>query len=219
MEQISSSRWKRQKIASTGKLRIYLIAFSSLPCFSMSEIIAPHLIWQAGRMAESVRTMATASLYSLVQGTSTQSSSKVVESLMVPLVSLIDDHNIATRSYTLKILQYVGPLKLEQLKTLASGLLSRLDDPGNEVREKAAKCLGRLELANTEEDEALEPWESFLQHVLSTMLIHLESPEINLRESLMDSIGSLGRKYPKVYQTSLDESTISRDLKCKLTQT
>lgn len=170
-------------------------------------------------MAESVRTMATASLYSLVQGTSTQSSSKVVESLMVPLVSLIDDHNIATRSYTLKILQYVGPLKLEQLKTLASGLLSRLDDPGNEVREKAAKCLGRLELANTEEDEALEPWESFLQHVLSTMLIHLESPEINLRESLMDSIGSLGRKYPKVYQTSLDESTISRDLKCKLTQT
>lgn len=134
---------------------------------------------------------------------------------MVPLVSLIDDHNIATRSYTLKILQYVGCLKYEQLKTLAPALLTRLDDPGNEVREKAAKCLGKLELAD-DEDDVQDLWESLLKQILATMLIHLESPEINLRDALIESIGCLNSKHPKVYQTALDESTISQDLKRKL---
>lgn len=183
--------------------------------FFLAEIIAPHLIWHAGRTAESVRTMTTAALCSLAQGTSNESARKMVESLMVPLVSLIDDHNIATRSYTLKTLQYVGPLRYEQLKTLASALLSRLDDPGNEVREKAANCLGRLELTDDDED-SLDAWESLLKQILATMLLHLESPEINLRAALIESIGSLAEKYQKVYRVALDESTISSDLKRKL---
>lgn len=136
---------------------------------------------------------------------------------MVPLVSLIDDHNIATRSYALKLFQYVGPLKYEHLKTLAPALLSRLDDPGNEVREKAAKCLGKLELGGNEEDVE-DLWESLLKQILATMLIHLESPELNLRETLIESIGSLACKHPKVYQKAFDESTISPDLKRKLPQ-
>lgn len=158
--------------------------------------------------------MATASLCSLVQGTSTEHSRKLVESLMVLLVSLIDDRNIATRSYAVRILLHVGPLKYEQLKTLAAAMLSRLDDPGNEVREKAAKCLGRLELVADDDEDEL--WQVLLKQILSTMLIHLESPEINLRDNLIESIGILGGKYPKVYQTARDESTISRDLKHKL---
>lgn len=134
---------------------------------------------------------------------------------MVPLVSLIDDHNIGTRSYTLRILQYIAPLEYEQLKILASAVLSRLDDPGSEVREKAAKCLGRLELSANNED-CLDVWESLLQQILTTMLLHLESPEINLRSTLIESIESLAKKYPKIYHKALDESTISADLKRKL---
>ena len=180
-----------------------------------TEIIAPHLIWHAGRTAESVRTMATASLCSLVQGTSVENACKTVESLIVPLASLIDDHNIATRSYTLKIFQYIGPLKYEQLKILAPAILSRLDDAGSEVREKAAKCLGQLELREDSND-VQDFWDSLLHQILSTMLIHLESPEINIREALIESIKSLSRKYQKVYQRALNESTISEDLKRKL---
>jgi dynein assembly factor 5, axonemal len=193
--------------------RANLIVNFPFSCFA--EIIAPHLIWHAGRTAESVRTMAAAALCSLAQGTSPESARKVVESLMVPLVSLIDDHNIATRSYTLKTLENVGPLKYEQLRTLAPALLSRLDDPGNEVREKAAKCLGRLELT-ADDDDALDSWETLLKQILSTMLLHLESPEINLRAVLIESTGSLAAKYQKVYREAFDESTISPDLKRKL---
>lgn len=181
----------------------------------LTEIIAPYLVWHAGRTAESVRTMAVASLCSLSQGTSAKNSRKLVESLMVLLVSLIDDHNIATRSYALTMFQYIGPLNYEQLKILGTKMLSRLDDPGSEVREKAAKCLGRLQL-DEDDEESREFWETLLKQILATMLIHCESPEINLRESLIGSIGILSEKYPKVYQAALDESTISKDLKSKL---
>lgn len=134
---------------------------------------------------------------------------------MVPLVSLIDDHSIATRSYTLKTLQYVGPLKYEQLKALAPAMLTRLDDPGNEVRERAAVCLGKLELV-VGEDDFEDLWEALLKQIIATMLLHLESPEINLRERLIESLVNLSSRYPKVYRTALDESTISPDLKRKL---
>lgn len=134
---------------------------------------------------------------------------------MVPLVSLIDDHSIATRSYTLKTLQYVGPLKYEQLKALAPAMLTRLDDPGNEVRERAAVCLGKLELV-VGEDDVKDLWEALLKQIIATMLLHLESPEINLRERLIESLVNLSSRYPKVYRTALDESTISPDLKRKL---
>lgn len=134
---------------------------------------------------------------------------------MVPLVSLIDDHSIATRSYALRVLDYVGPLTYDQLKTLATAILSRLDDPGSEVREKAARCLGKLELSEKDEDSA-DVWENLLQQIISTMLLHLESPEINLRAALTESIESLAGKYQKVYRTALEESTISADLKRKL---
>lgn len=177
------------------------------------------MIWHAGRTAESVRTMATAALCSLIQGTSKHNAQKVVESLMVPLVSLIDDNSIATRSYALNILNHMGSLKYEQLKIVASGFLSRLDDPGNEVRQKAAQCLGKLELKCVDDDEDErddDMWKSLLKQILSTMLIHLESPEIDLRNALIQSISDLSRKYSTACHEALSESTISQDLKSKV---
>jgi hypothetical protein len=161
--------------------------------------------------------MATAVLCSLAQGTSKENARKIVESLMVPLVSLIDDNSIATRSYAMKILMYAGSLKYDQLKTLASALLSRLDDPGNEVRVKAAKCLGKLKLkSDDDEDEFKEMWESLVKQIYSTMMIHLESPEIELRNALTQSIIDLSSIYSSAYRAALSESTISQDLKSKL---
>lgn len=134
---------------------------------------------------------------------------------MVPLVSLIDDHNIATRNYTLKTLHFIGPLRYDQLKTLAPAVLSRLDDPGSEIREKAAVVIGKLELTAVDEDSS-DLWETLLKQILGTLLIHLESPEINLRERLIESLRNLSSKHPEVYRAALDESTIPPDLKRKL---
>lgn len=192
------------------------LSLSYLSSSLSKDCIAPHLIWHAGRTAESVRTMATAALCSLIQGTSKENALKIVESLMVPLVSLIDDNSIATRSYALNILNHMGSLKYEQLKIVASAFLSRLDDPGNEVRLKAAQCLGKLELKGEDEDERDDMWKSLLKQILSTMLIHLESPEIDLRNALIESISTLSRKYSTACIEALSESTISHDLKSKI---
>jgi len=180
------------------------------------ECIAPHLIWHAGRTSESVRTMAAAVLCSLVQGTTRENSTRIVDALMIPLISLVDDNNIATRSYALKILMYVGPLKYDQLKTFGSGLLSRLDDPGNEVRVKAAKCLGKLKLTESEHDDFSDMWEDLLKQIFSTMMIHLESPEIDLRNSLIDSITELSQNYSNAYKIALKEAMLSDELRGKL---
>lgn len=134
---------------------------------------------------------------------------------MTPLVSLIDDHNIATRCYALKTVQYAGPLPYERLRLLAQALLSRLDDPGNEIRECAAKCLRNLKLSENDVENS-EVWENFLKQLLATMLIHLESPEINLQRSLKESIEVLATTAPKAYRQALDESTLREDLKMKL---
>lgn len=163
--------------------------------------------------------MATAALCSCLQGTSQTNAMKIVESLMVPLVSLIDDNNIGTRAYALNILMYVGALKYDQLKLLASAILSRLDDQGTEIRLKAAKCLGKLKLIDSDDDdgeEFVDVWHNLLKQILYTMLIHLESPEIDLRNALITSISDLAKSYPAVYKDALNESTISQDLKSKL---
>lgn len=159
--------------------------------------------------------MATAALCSIAQGTTEENDRKILEAVITSLVSLIDDNSIATRSYVLKIFMYIGPLKYTELKLMACAVLSRLDDPGNEVREAAAKCLAKLEL-NDEDDEFKDAWESILMQIYNTMMIHLESPEIDLRNALIQSISVLGRKYPKTYKVALSESTISNDLKTKL---
>lgn len=146
-----------------------------------------------------------------------ENAGKLVESLMVSLVSLIDDHNIATRSYAVKIFQYVGALPYEQLKSLAQALLSRLDDPGNEVRERAARCLRNLKLSD-DDAENLDMWENFLKQILATMMIHLESPEVNLQIILIESVSILSEKYPRSYKQALSESTLREDVKRKLPQ-
>jgi hypothetical protein len=106
-------------------------------------------------------------------------------------------------------------MKYDQLKTLASALLSRLDDAGNEVR---VKGVGKLKL-KSDEDAYKEIWESLVKQIFSTMMIHLERPEIELRNVLTQSIIDLSSIYSSAYCAALSESTISKDLKSKLPST
>lgn len=183
-------------------------------CWYFKDIIAPHLIWHAGKTAESVRTMATATLCSLAQGISESHTQKLLPSLMIPLISLIDDNHVGTRSYSLKLLLHVGTLKYEHLKLLAPAILSRLDDPGVEVRERAAKCLGKLQLNadEQEDDDAVNMWNQLVKQILSTMMLHMESPELNLREFLADSIRQLAKRNPQIYHEAVNEATITTEL-------
>lgn len=112
---------------------------------------------------------------------------KLLPELMVQLIALIDDNCVATRGYTVKTLLHIGPMRVELLKPLGAALLSRLDDPSVEVREKTAKCLGLLSMTEEEREdyENKDMWSASVKQILATMILHLESPEINLRELLL----------------------------------
>lgn len=45
----------------------------------------------------------------------------LLPNIMIPLISLIEDNNVGTRGYTLRILSCMGPQKLEHLKLLCTG--------------------------------------------------------------------------------------------------
>lgn len=67
------------------------------------------------------------------------------------------------------------------------GVLGRLDDPSGEVREYAVQSLAVLSLQPSNERE-LDSWETILKHVLSTLLLHLDSAELKLRTTVIGKL-------------------------------
>ncbi|XP_035777077.1 dynein assembly factor 5, axonemal-like [Anopheles albimanus] len=156
-------------------------------------LIAPYLVWAAGRSAESIRTMATACFASLAQGVNVDVYASLLPGYLNVLAGLIEDNNIATRVYTLKALLRLEPLDLESLKLIAFPIMSRLDDPSAEVRELAATCLGSLKLKSiADADEGtFDRWQEVLKQIVSVMMLHLEHPEIKLRSAIFVSMKRL----------------------------
>jgi len=150
----------------------------------INDIIVPVFTWKAGRSAESIRAMAISSLCSATQG-APKETALILPELIQHLINLVDDNNIATRSYTLRTIMKSGPVSFHQLKPLTFALLARLDDPSNEVREIAAKCLGNLKLNDSKPDEK-DSWNNIcLKQVFSTILLHMDDSEIKLRSILI----------------------------------
>uniref|UniRef100_A0A182T996 Condensin complex subunit 1 C-terminal domain-containing protein n=1 Tax=Anopheles maculatus TaxID=74869 RepID=A0A182T996_9DIPT len=162
------------------------------------DLISPHLVWTAGRSAESVRTMAAACFASMAQGVDAEVYASLLPKYLNVLAGLIDDNCISTRAYTLKALVRLQALNFESLKLIAFPIMSRLDDPSGEVRELAAVCLGRLKLdaASSEallsdQQSVLERWQDILRQILSVMFLHLENPETKLRSAIFESLKCL----------------------------
>ncbi|KAL1400340.1 hypothetical protein pipiens_002081 [Culex pipiens pipiens] len=114
----------------------------------------------------------------------------VLPSQINALVGLIEDNGIPTRAYALRTLLAMGPLGVEHLKLLAYAIMARLDDPSGEVRELAATCLGRLQIAADGGEEAGR-WDDVLRQIVPTMFLHLENPELKLRKAILASLEQL----------------------------
>lgn len=166
----------------------------------IEEIIAPYLIWHAGRCAETVRTMATACLCATIQGTQQDISEKLILNFSSQILPLIEDNSIRTRAYALRILLCSGPLDLETLKPIIFQVSARLDDPCAEVRELAATCLGQLK----PDCEEKEVWSVVIDQIIERMILHLESPEVKLKEILTESLLKIAGEFPEVYQKHLN---------------
>lgn len=105
----------------------------------------------------------------------------------VQLVALLDDNSVITRGHTLRCFLNCGPMKIECLKPVAFGVSGRLDDESAEIRKYAAQVLGKLELDEINENDK-EIWSNSVEQLLSRMILHLDNPEIKLKELLLGMV-------------------------------
>lgn len=133
--------------------------------------------------------MSSAVLCSLSEN-AIEESATILPEIISNITSLIEDNNIATRNYSLRSLLNCGPISPAHIKTLGLAVVSRLDDPSSEIRVLAARCLGKLCVSTTENDEE-ENWKSILGHILNVSAHHLDDPDIKLRDALFSKLKEL----------------------------
>lgn len=73
-------------------------------------------------------------------------------------------------------------------------MLARLDDPSAEVREFAAQCIWRLKLQVVGQYDQ-ESWDTVMKHICDTLLLHLDDPEIKLRQTVLGEIYHISESF------------------------
>lgn len=88
----------------------------------VDDIIAPQLVWRAGRTAESIRVVALQVLCSM--GETADCESRIIYRTMIPqLASLADNDCALTRGYAMRCILKCDRLPYEDYKQLVSGEL------------------------------------------------------------------------------------------------
>ncbi|XP_036318524.1 dynein assembly factor 5, axonemal [Rhagoletis pomonella] len=177
-----------------------------LRTFVMS-VVEPHLEWRAGANAESMRSLAMATLCSMSQGAAEEARYVLPEIVGRYLPSLLEDRAVATRHYSVKCLFNFGDVAVDQLKPIAYATLQRLDDPSAGIRELAAMVIPKLspkfkKAKGEEGDYEHEIWETFIKKALDMMFLHYEGPEVRLRKAIKGTIAQLADKYPEICKDS-----------------
>ncbi|KAH8360017.1 hypothetical protein KR093_010218 [Drosophila rubida] len=178
----------------------------------VNEIVEPHLVWKAGASGEAMRSMAMATLCALAQ----HAGDVVLEVLPAyakHMPSLLEDRNVTTRHYAAKTMIYFRGMSVEVLKPLAYATMQRLDDPSAGIRVIAARSLGimRPEFKSQATDAGdgegegegeyeREVWEAFVKRAMDLLLLHLESPEAEMKHAARDSLTQLAKQHPAAWQ-------------------
>lgn len=168
----------------------------------IDQVIVPCLVWQAGRSAESIRSMATAVLCSISENAPSEAH-QLMPIIVSTLTALVEDNNIATRSYALRCLCNCGPIPVDHIKPLALAVVSRFDDPSGEVRELAARCVGKLKVKAGEDVDGV--WKAVIIHILSISVHHSEDPDIRMKASLTETLIALKAENQQLFDELLKE--------------
>ncbi|XP_055843856.1 dynein axonemal assembly factor 5 [Episyrphus balteatus] len=168
----------------------------------VKELIEERIEWKAGAGAESMRSLATATLCAMTHGAPT-AANKILPKMSRYFTNLLEDNSISTRNYALKCLLNFGQLEVEQLRPIAFGVLQRLDDPHSGSRELAAKVIPKLKpICPTQHDQNL--WNAFIKKACSSLFLYFDGPELKLREAIKETLIELGKLYPAVFEEPMN---------------
>ncbi|SPP80269.1 dynein assembly factor 5, axonemal [Drosophila guanche] len=169
----------------------------------VSDIVEPYLMWKAGANAESMRTLAMATLCALSQS-APEAVLEVLPSLVQHMPSLLEDRNSSTRNYAIKTVHYFRGLSVEELKPLAYAAMQRMDDPSAGIRSMAALAVSKLSpvfQGDSEEDvkHQHEVWDTFIKRAMDLLLLYHESPEKDIKKAAELSLENLAIDHPEAW--------------------
>nr|XP_002127221.1 dynein assembly factor 5, axonemal [Ciona intestinalis] len=171
----------------------------------ITKMIAPNLIWKAGRTSAAVRTIAVATLWALLRSglVLRDVGCKLFEALLPQLKSALDDDVKSTRLTTAKVLArflHICGDSAEVDKILHNiymELLKRLDDASDEIRiavtktwKQYFKCFNAATY-----DQSL--YRAHLEAMYGGLLVHMDDPDTNIQVSVRDVLKEGGVLSPK----------------------
>lgn len=146
----------------------------------IKDIVAPSLIWKAGRGHEAIRAVASRCLCGLLQGYSSYNDSELISSL----VTLLEDGSRHTRRFSCNCLGLLAPLNdTEILIRVYQPLLDRLDDECEGVREATVESIMRI-FNRFPGDLNPADFRPHLEHIVDTILVHLDDEDSKLKQGL-----------------------------------
>lgn len=176
----------------------------------IKELIVPGLIWAAGRAAEAIRTAAVCCLCAVLQNKIIHPDDKdeineaeenekfkvsitaeqflsIFDEIVPVLVSLVDDKAKKTRLYSMRAIclsvtigQKLSCLKDEHIHRTYPVILKRLDDGCDDVRCAAVEALEDV-WSVVSEDYDIVTSRSHVDALYTTMIIHLDDPELRFQ--------------------------------------
>eukprot|EP00111_Clytia_hemisphaerica_P003015 TCONS_00008591-protein len=156
----------------------------------LRETVLPNCIWQAGRTAAAVRSVAISFLWAMLEsGVITDGHLKEsFKEIHTQIIACLDDHNETTRLVTvkvmLKLLQVCGPsFDVEQLHVIYPEVLKRLDDSSDDIRILATKALAAY-FNSLPSNYDREFFQVHLEFIYKTLLIHMDDSHQNVQEAV-----------------------------------
>ncbi|ENN76488.1 hypothetical protein YQE_06941, partial [Dendroctonus ponderosae] len=157
-------------------------------------VFVPSLIWHAGAIAQSIRTIAVTCLsYAIapVKGINLFNSSAdlkpLVEKLIPLLLSLLEDASQESRKKSIECLTLIKKNCVEKdiwsnddLISIYPEVLKRLDDPNRAVRIAALICLEKL-FVNVPEEFRNDTYKAHRELILATATIHFQDHDEDVR--------------------------------------
>ncbi|XP_055375229.1 dynein axonemal assembly factor 5 [Condylostylus longicornis] len=168
----------------------------------VKDVVKPQLIWKAGASAESMRSIAVATLCSMTQGAK-EEAPEILSEYISLFPGLIEDQKVTTRCYALKCFKNFATIDKENLKPIGFAILSRLDDPCSEIREWAAKVFPLLTVAVADEEHN-NMMNDLLDYGLNLLFLHFDGPELKLKAIIKDSLILLKSKYPDIFRKKFE---------------
>lgn len=93
---------------------------------------------------------------------------------------------------------------------LSTAILQRLDDQSSEIRYWAVKVLPSLTPKDLSDDEK-QIFEAFTARAISMLFLHLDGPELRIKDPIKDTLTLLHKKWPSIFKKCYEKSMLTKD--------